>query len=483
MFDKLKNLLYPNRYKGHSEAIIISCFFNPQNSPYRIKAFNIWYDSIKHLNHKIIECVIGDAKPQLPENNNIERIYTESLLWHKETLLNKIISELPKKYKYVFWIDADVIFTNINWLTESVEQMKNGCTIIQPFEYCVHLDKDQLYPQFDLEFAKAMYDPHKGIVKESKRLWRSFCANWVTNQINARSENYDVHGHVGFAWGATRELLDEVPLYDKALIGGADHIIAHAAAGQIPHCCITKSFKDDIDDVLNWSKLFYVYAKGKIGYVQGDLFHIWHGDIDKRDYFNRIVNFTSKAKEINIKDKNGLYVSKDKESIKYMKNYFKQREVEHKKIVQNNKSNNRNDDYYYNHNNYHNDGFWESVMYGYLFNSGMMGGAMGGNFAGGMIGDMLNDSENQQQNNNNNNNFETETEKHHHKNDETENNNSNNNSNININTNTVNDSINVNEEHHSHSHSHEQHHDHSSNNNDSTNVNNNDVVYNGSTFS
>jgi len=382
MFDKLKNIMYPNRYKGHSEAIIISCFFNPQNSPYRIKAFNIWYDSIKHLNHKIIECVIGDAKPQLKESGSIERIYTESLLWHKETLLNKIISELPPRYKYIFWIDADVIFTNKNWLIEGVEVLQGGCTIIQPFEYCVHLDKDQIKPEFDLQFAKAMYDPNKGLVKESKRLWRSFSANWVTNRINARSENYDVHGHVGFAWGATRELLDEVPLYDKALIGGADHIIAHAAAGQIPHCCITKSFKDDIQDVLSWSKLFYAFAKGKIGYVEGDLFHIWHGDIDKRDYFNRIVNFTSKAKEITMKDKNGLYVTKDKESVKYMKNYFRQREVDYRAI----------------HNN--DDRFWESFMYGYMFNDGMMGGVMGGNYGAAMLGDMLNNSDNQQNQNN-----------------------------------------------------------------------------------
>jgi hypothetical protein len=462
MFDKIKNLLYPNRYKGHSEAIIISCFFNPQNSPYRIKAFNVWYDSIKHLNHKIIECVIGDSKPQLPENNNIERIYTESLLWHKETLLNKIISELPPRYKYIFWIDADVIFTNKNWLVEGVEQMQNGCTIIQPFEYCVHLDKDQLKPEFDLQFAKAMYDPNKGLVKESKRLWRSFSANWVTNKINARSENYDVHGHVGFAWGATRELLDEVPLYDKALIGGADHIIAHAAAGQIPHCCITKSFKDDIQDVLSWSKLFYAFAKGKIGYVQGDLFHIWHGDINKRDYFNRIVNFTSKAKEINIKDKNGLYVAKDKESIKYMKNYFKQREVDYRTI----------------HNN--DDRFWESFMYGYMFNDGMMGGVMGGNYGAAMLGDMLNNSDENvnrnEEHHNHNNNTEQEinhSHDHSHKNED--------NINTNINTNTVNDSLNVNEENHNHNHEH--HHDHSSNNNDSTNVNNNDIAYNGSTFS
>lgn len=447
MLDRIKKFLgiENNKYEGHDEAIIISCFFNPQNSPYRIKAFNIWYDSIKHMNHKIIECVIGDSKPQLKENENIERIYTESLLWHKETLLNKIISELPKKYKYIFWIDADVIFTNKNWLVDSVREFEKGANILQPFDWCVHLDKDQLKPEFDLEFAKAMYD--EGIlVKKSRRIWRSFMSNCVINKQYACSENYDTHGHVGFAWAARREVLDSVPLYDKALIGGGDHIIAHAAARQIGHKCITKSFTDDIDDVLDWSKKFDVVVKGKVAYAKGDLFHIWHGDIDKRDYFNRIVNFTSKAKEITLKDKNGMYVTKDKDSINYMKKYFQQREVEHKSNINNN---NRQEHYY------HNDGFWDSVMYGYLFNDGMMGGMMGGNFAGGMMGDALNNSE------------ENKHEHHHHNDD---------NNNVNIANDTINNTIN--EDNHSHSHDHNQSHDH---NHDNGNNSNND--YSGSTFS
>lgn len=64
MFDLIKNkTVFANKYHTHSEAMIVSCFFNPQNSPYRIKAFKMWYESIKHLNHSIIECVIGDAQP------------------------------------------------------------------------------------------------------------------------------------------------------------------------------------------------------------------------------------------------------------------------------------------------------------------------------------------------------------------------------------------------------------------------------------
>lgn len=309
-----------NEYKSNSEAVIIACYFNPQKNPYRLIAFNKFYKTIKHLNHRIIECVIGDAIPELPNNSSISKIYTKDLLWHKETLLNKIVSELPNNFKYVFWLDTDVIFSNKNWLVESVEQLETN-NIVQPFEYCVHLDKDYDEPDFDITHE---YEYVNNPKTRHRKMWRSFCANYVTTDYSD-DNNYDKHGHVGFAWGARRKILDSVPLYDRALIGGADHLIAHAAAGHILHTCIKKSFTENLLEIENWSNKFYDVVKGKIGYVKGDLFHIWHGDISKRQYLKRIQDFTTISKKITKKDINGMYISENDET-EYVKEYFNHRE-------------------------------------------------------------------------------------------------------------------------------------------------------------
>ena len=320
LLDSIKNkLFYQNKYKTHSEVVIIACYFNPLKSPYRKKAFSIWYESIKHLNHYILECVIGDNEPQLQEYKQIKTVYTPNMLWHKESLLNKIILDLPNKFKYVFWLDTDIIFTNKNWLIQGVEALKDN-HIIQPFDFCVHLDKDETSPSFAIDELKKMELPNA----KNNKVWRSFCANYFENQY-WKDENYNNHGHVGFAWGAKREVLTQMPLYDKALIGGADHIIAHAAAGQIPHTCITKSFTDNLEEVNEWSSQFYAIVQGKIGYVKGDLFHLWHGDLEKRQYLKRIQEFTPKSKNITEKDDNGLYKT-NKENDEYVTKYFAARE-------------------------------------------------------------------------------------------------------------------------------------------------------------
>lgn len=365
LFDSIKNkTTYSDKYKTHSEAVIISCYFNPKNSPYRLEAFKKFYETIRHLNHAIIECVIGDSEPQLEENANITRIKTDSVLWHKESLLNKIISELPAKYKYIFWVDADVLFTNPNWLVDGVNEMKKGANIIQPFEYGIHLERGQVEPSFDYEELEGNELPNS----TNKKVWRTFCANYKTNQAWT-SNDYNTHGHVGFAWAAKREILDAVPLFDRAFVGGADHIIAHASAGQINCQCINKAFSDNTHEITRWSYKFYRQVDGKISYVKGFLFHLWHGDITKRQYLKRIQEFTPISHSIRTKDANGLYVAHQGED-GYVDEYFDRREPT-------------------------DDGLLTSMAIGYMTDSTLIGTMAGGNLLGAVIGEELRDLSNQ----------------------------------------------------------------------------------------
>jgi hypothetical protein len=309
-------------YEGHDEAVIVSCFYNPQNNPYRLIAFQKFFRSIKHLNFRIVECLIGkNAKPQLPNHANIKRVYADDLIWHKETLLNMAVTDLPPEYKYVFIVDTDVLFTNPKWIVESVKVLQQ-VGVLQPFEYCVHLDKNQLKPSFDTQQYEAIAsDRHK----RHPSMWRSFSSNIALDNPYGRDTCYDVHGHVGFAWGFRREVLEECPLFEKALIGGADHILAHAAVCDLPHPCITKSFTENLGEVLEWSFQFYKASGGSVGYVDGYLYHIWHGDVALRDYFNRIKQFTGPSKSF-VKGENGLYKLPPQNKA-YINKYYKNREV------------------------------------------------------------------------------------------------------------------------------------------------------------
>jgi hypothetical protein len=323
MWTEIKNrTIFTDKYQMHPKAAIVSCFFNPQKSEYRKKAFDIFYNSIKHLPYLIVEGVIGNDEPSLPQSKNIVLLRIQDMLWHKETLLNKAIALLPKHIEYVFWVDADVIFANKNWIIEGVQALQTA-KIIQPFEYCIHLERDEIEPSFKL--GPVLKSDRPNTVND--KVWRSFSSNYVKSPSLVTDTNYNNHGHVGFAWGAGRKVLESVPLYDRALIGGADHIIAHAAAGQFNHPCIQKSFTDDLSAIEVWSRSFYAATEGRIGYVKGALYHIWHGDIAKRNYLKRIQEFTPMTRDIREKDEQGFYRAPTSESRQYYKNYLRDREV------------------------------------------------------------------------------------------------------------------------------------------------------------
>lgn len=179
-------------YTTSPEAVIITCYFNPTHSDYRKKLFFEFYDTIKNCHHRIIECVFGDEEDfTLPTDNpNIEQIRTDILLWHKEALLNVIIKKLPKQFKYVFWLDCDLIFTNKNWIVESVERLSctnkdNLCNIIQPFEFAYHLEKDEFQPN-DATRAQQNYSAFPMNPRTQRRVWKSFASNYE-KQLNWQS--------------------------------------------------------------------------------------------------------------------------------------------------------------------------------------------------------------------------------------------------------------------------------------------------------
>ena len=361
--------------KKSSEAVVISCYYNPENSPYRLENFKKYYENISHLDHRIIECGINGKPPELKsivKSENYEFVKSDSLLWHKEALLNKVVRELPENYKYVFWVDADILFKNENWFFDGIKKLKKGANVVQLFSECYHLDKDETEPT--------------GANQAYRTWWRGFAYNYVENKILHRSENYDTHGHVGFAWGARREVLEEVPLFDKALIGGADHIIAHACACQIDHSCITKAYVENAKEVHDYSVKLCSVVQGRLDYVDGVIYHLWHGDIRNRQYLKRIQEFNKETTQIHQKDKNGLYVAPPNPEIK---KYYEKRE-DTKTVYVNTPASKVTNIHYHAVTQQNNNGsFLASMIIADATDSTLLGYAAGGNLPGALVGGML----------------------------------------------------------------------------------------------
>ena len=187
---------------------VVTTYYNP--SRYRTRRINFekFKSHMEDSNVKLltIECVFGDEEPELPPGDDVIHIRANSVLWQKERLLNIAARSLPKEIDAVAWIDADVIFSNKNWVNDTLKVLDES-PVAQLFEYCVRLNKEGsigICPDTAESFASVM--------------------NRAPASMNV--SRYDMHGHTGYAWAMRRELFEELGLYEHAISGSADHFMA-----------------------------------------------------------------------------------------------------------------------------------------------------------------------------------------------------------------------------------------------------------------
>ena len=101
---------------------------------------------------------------------------------------------------------------------------------------------------------------------------------------------FDRHGHTGFAWAARSGLVKEHGLYDGNIAGSGDHVMSHVFAGDWESKCIRRMMSGNRvhrRHLAEWAAKIYRSVRGKIGYVEGNIYHLWHGETHNRKYVLR----------------------------------------------------------------------------------------------------------------------------------------------------------------------------------------------------
>lgn len=263
------------RGKTVGDFAVITTYFNPCG--YRSRRFNyeVFSQECRKRNAELftIECIFGENQSfDLDPAPNVIQLRASSVLWQKERLINHLVrSFIPAKYTKIAWIDCDLIFEDPAWVAQA-SKLLDVHRVIQLFE---HVDRL----------------PRGGRVEDSiGDRSRSFASVWRDPKTVDR-EGWDNHGHTGYAWAARRDLFPQTGLYDAAILGNGDDLMAHAFIGELSSVCITENY--DQDQAMHhhyhqWAKRAYDYCQGDLGYLPGTVFHLWHGDYENRRYIERL---------------------------------------------------------------------------------------------------------------------------------------------------------------------------------------------------
>lgn len=255
----------------------ITSYYNPMGYKSRRVNYEIFAALMRRSGIPLltVECAFNDQPYDLPEQLDVVRVRSQSPIWQKERLLNLAISWLPSACRSVSWHDCDMVYLNKNWAQETVELLEH-VGVVQLFQTCNRLPQN---------FADGV---------DMRDLCTSFTEVVGKNPEVLKTNCYYDHGHPGYAWAARRDILDRHGLYEHAIVGSADHCMAHAAVGDYYSECAHRPMHKQprlVEHFYEWAKPFADSVGGRIGTVSGEAMHLWHGDLAHRKYLMRHLEF------------------------------------------------------------------------------------------------------------------------------------------------------------------------------------------------
>jgi hypothetical protein len=297
----------------------ISAFFNPARFNTRLANYRLFR---QHLSVPLLTVELSnDGSFQLTNEDAdiLVQVSSSCVVWQKERLLNLAVRKLPADVRHVAWLDCDVIFEDINWPIATV-LMLNSHPIGQPFT--------------------TLYEPgygDRGCATVTRMPAAHSLAYTMATQSNADIAELlphavdTVRAGGGFAWAARRELLERFGLYDAMILGGGDRTISAAAYGRFSDpIASTLLNKAQQRHYLNWAQPFFAEVRGRVGFVKGNLVHLWHGSLENRKYLQRhkdLLSFDFNPSTDLVIDSQGCWDWRTPKPAlqRYIKQYFQER--------------------------------------------------------------------------------------------------------------------------------------------------------------
>ena len=292
-----------------SDTAVLLAFYNPV--PFKRILRNMLY-VIQTLKEKkipyfVIECVFNDAKPEIPDATMV--VHSNSYMFYKEQLLNKLEKVVPEQYTKLVCMDGDIIFDSPDWV-DQVSISLNTYDIIQPYNQACWLTPDNTK------------------IRSKKR---SYAYGIVHKKVRVSTKFINMY-HPGFAWAFKRDIYRKIGgFYERAIIGNGDTLfVFNFMYDKIPETWI----RDVLNTRITIEKWPEYHSKIKevnptMGYLTNKALHLFHGVTENRQYKTRYKSashlLTGTWDDQITLNKDGLFEFKNPELNATLLEYFKRR--------------------------------------------------------------------------------------------------------------------------------------------------------------
>jgi len=266
------------------DIIALTSFFCVNHNKENIKNYHLFRNSLKKQGIKLCTVELAlNGRPFELTNNDADillQVRSNSVLWHKEHLLNLGLKKIPKKYTKIACLDADIIFINPNWVKEASDAL-NKFTVLQLFDTAINLSKGK--STIDKNEIKTL----PVSLRDSAKYEGIIYALNRNNLFDITELKLSKIGRTGLAWGFKRDCLKN-GFFDKSIAGSGDLLMVNGMFTTSTNNLSLKYFnKSVLSEYSKWVTKFNKRVNKKVGYLPGKILHLWHGSRRNRNYFSR----------------------------------------------------------------------------------------------------------------------------------------------------------------------------------------------------
>jgi hypothetical protein len=260
----------------------ITSYFNPFHNADRIRNYKIFRQNLKLPLVTVEWAPDGIFELTNDDADEIIQISGGDIIWQKERLLNIALESIPSTCEYLAWLDSDIIFSDPNWHERAIVLLEKY-DFIQLFNKLNYLTKlasesfsfDQLklqpYHASNISILEAL-EPNPNL--------------YLTKEFNDASA-FMGNGNPGMAFAAKFEVIKAHQFYDKNIVGGGDTILIASILNKLADIFTCRPFSPmHRSDIQNYGDKVSK-EKYKATYLHETIYHLWHGELLKRQYASR----------------------------------------------------------------------------------------------------------------------------------------------------------------------------------------------------
>ncbi len=263
----------------------ITSYFNPMRSRRRLQNFRIFRDRLT-VPLVAVELSYGpDFELREQDADILIQLRGGAVLWQKERLLNLALQALPRDCRKVAWLDCDIFFGSPGW-AESADRLLDRFPLIHMFKSAHYLSSQWATADdctTEVEFTRS-----SAIFSISSGQPATMCLGRISKTPEVAYPKGLGRYTKGLAWAVRREIVDQHGFFDACIVGGGDTALA-SAANNCFDVVMNSHFMNERqrERYMKWARPFYETVRREVGYLDAQIYHMWHGDYHSRGHARR----------------------------------------------------------------------------------------------------------------------------------------------------------------------------------------------------